>query len=276
MLNFCPAKLVIQLLAALLAACCCSFSFAHCSRPINVPMAVTGFSVIDQGEIISGIYPEFLRSLSAKESCTFVISLVPRARLEVMFENGQADLMVASTRTPRRDKHGIFFPFVRSRAMLMSLPAFNRQPVKNFQELLSQSKTKVAVVRGFDYGERYQSLLVDLQKQGRLVLDVDPLSVARLLKLGTVDYALMAPSILAGTAQTDPRVEDIVSQLRYESLVELPWGESGVYLSKKSLSAEDLAAIQEMFTEAERNGLIWKGFQRYYKEEVLREGVRPL
>ncbi|MFC5401080.1 substrate-binding periplasmic protein [Undibacterium jejuense] len=276
MLILCPTKLLVRLLAAMLAVCLCSSAFAHCSRPINVPMAVTGFSVIDQGDIISGIYPEFLRSLSAKEGCEFVMSLVPRARLELMFENGQADFMVASTRTPRRDKHGIFFPFIRSRAVLMSLSALNRQPVKNFQELLNQSKAKVAVVRGFDYGERYQALLIDLQKQGRLVLDVDPLSVARLLKLGAVDYVLMAPSILAGTAQTDSRVADIVDQLRYEALAELPWGESGVYLSRKSLNPEDLAAIQEMFENAARNGLIWKGFQRYYKEEVLREGVRPL
>ncbi|MFZ6862155.1 substrate-binding periplasmic protein [Undibacterium sp. Ji67W] len=266
----------MRLLTAMLAVCLSTSAFAHCSRPINVPMAVTGFSVIDQGEIISGIYPEFLRSLSAKEGCTFLISLVPRARMELMFENGQADLLVAATRTPRRDKLGIFFPFIRSRPVLISLPAFNRQPVKSFQELLNQSKTKVAVVRGFDYGERYQALLVDLQKQDRLVLDVDPLSVARLLKLGTVDYALMAPSILAGTAQTDSRVADMVDQLRYEALAELPWGESGVYVSKKSLNPEDYAAIQEMFENAERNNVIWKGFQRYYKEEILREGVRPL
>jgi len=262
-------------LLALLAVCAWLPVWAHCSRPINVPVAVTGLSVIDQGDIISGLYPEILRSMSAKDGCTFVMSLVPRARMELMFESGQADLMIPATRTPRRDQNGIFFPLIRSRAVLMSLPS-SRQPVKNFQDLLTQTKTKVAVVRGFDYGERYQALLVELQKQGRLVIDTDPLSVARLLKLGSVDYVLMAPTILAGTAVTDSRVEDIADQLHYESLTELPWGETGVYFSKKSLSLEDINALLEIFDRVARSGVVWKGFQRYYKEEVLREGIRPL
>ena len=250
-------------------------ALAACSRSINVPMSVTGLSVIDQGDIISGVYPEILRALASKDTCSFDMTLVPRSRLEVLFENGQADMMIPATRTSKRDQNGIFIPLIRSRAMLMSLPS-PRQSVKNFSDLLGQSKTKVAVVRGFDYGEQYQALLLELQKKGRLVIDVDPLSVARLLKRGAVDYVLMAPSILAGTAQTDQRVEDIVDQLRYEQLTELPWGETGVYFSKKSLSSEDLKALQEIFDRVVRNGLVWKGFQRYYKEEVLREGIRPL
>ena len=260
---------------ALCSVCVSLPALARCTRPLSVPVAATGLSIIDQGDIISGIYPEILRTIAAKEGCTFTITIVPRARLEVMFESGKADLMIPATRTPHRDLYGLFVPLVRNRAMLMSIQS-SLPPVKTMQDLLAQSKTKVAVVRGFDYGERYQELLAELQKQGRLLVDTDPLSVARLLKLGSADYVLMAPTILAGTSQTDPRVDDIVDHLRYEALAELPWGESGVYFSRKSVSLEDLNTLQEIFDRVARNGVVWKGFQRYYRAEFLREGIRPL
>jgi polar amino acid transport system substrate-binding protein len=122
------------------------------------------------------------------------------------------------------------------------------------------------VVRGFDYGEKYQAFLKELQKRNRLRLEADPVSVARLLKSGAADYTLMAPSIFAGSVQIDERVTDLEDKLQYQPLQELTWGESGVYFSKKSLNAADLQVLQDIFERAANDGLIWKGFQRYYKK----------
>ena len=85
----------------------------------------------------------------------------------------------------------------------------------------------------------------------------------------------MAPSILAGSVQVDERVADLEDKLQYEALDELPWGENGVYLSKKSLNAADLLALQDMFERAANSGVVWKGFQRYYKKEFLKDNIRP-
>lgn len=247
---------------------------AYCSRPITVPVAPTGFSVIISGDIISGIYPELLASLSSKEKCEFVVTAVPRARLEMMFDNGQADILIPAARTPRRDQSGIFIPLIYYRAMLITAqPQHN--PPKNFKELLEQTSLRLSVVRGFDYGEGYQSLISELQKQGRLRIEADPVSVARVLKSGVADYALMTPSILAGAVLSDPRVEDLMLKLEYMPLADLPWGDSGVYLSRKSLGAEDMAALTDMFERVANSGLVWKSFQRYYKKEVLKESIRP-
>jgi polar amino acid transport system substrate-binding protein len=121
------------------------------------------------------------------------------------------------------------------------------------------------VVRGFDYGEKYQAFLKELQKRNRLRLEADPVSVARLLKSGAADYTLMAPSIFAGSVQIDERVTDLEDKLQYQPLQELT-GVSGVYFSKKSLNAADLQVLQDIFERAANDGLIWKGFQRYYKK----------
>ncbi|QJQ06698.1 amino acid ABC transporter substrate-binding protein [Undibacterium piscinae] len=67
---------------------------AACSRPILVPVSAAGLSVITNGDAVSGIYPEILRSVADKEGCSFIFTPVPRARLELMFESGKADLIV--------------------------------------------------------------------------------------------------------------------------------------------------------------------------------------
>ena len=245
-----------------------------CSRVINAPVTALGFSVIVNGEGVGGIYPDIFRGLSSKETCQFNFSAVPRARLELLFENGTADILFPAIRTARRDEHGIFVPLIYTRATLISLQSA-RPAIKTQQELLDQKNLKVVLVRGFDYGEGYQAIITELTRQGRLILEPDTISAARLIKAGIADLTIMAPYIFAGAVQGDPRVEDLSDKLRFEAIPELPWGDSGVYLSKKSLNQDDRNALQEMMERAARSGMVWKGFLRYYKPEVLKEGNRP-
>ncbi len=248
--------------------------FATCSRPINVPVAVIGRSVMVNGDNIDGVYPEILRNLGEKEACRFVFTLVPRARLELLFESGRADLLIPASRTSKRDENGIFIPMIYSRATLISLNS-NRTVITSAQELLSRKELKVALVRGFDYGVAYQDIVKELGRQGRLYLDADPLSVARLLKAGVADVTIMAPSILAGVIMDDARVQDMLDKLRFEPIPELPWGDSGVYVSKKSLSLEEQATLKDMLEQVTKSGAVWKGFQHYYPDHVLKESIRP-
>lgn len=248
---------------------------AACSRVINVPVAATGQSVIVDGDTIKGIYPDLLRTFTEKDGCTVALSAVPRARLEMLFETGRADLLIPASKTPKRDAYGTFIPLVHNRAMLISIQS-GRAPVKTVQELLEQTGVKLALVRGFDYGQAYQSLLATLETQGRVIMEVDALSVARLLKAGTVDATIMAPSILAGAMMDDERVRDLQDKLRFESLRELPWGNSGAYISNSALGAADKAALQAALERAARSGVVWKGFQQYYAPAVLQGSIRPL
>jgi polar amino acid transport system substrate-binding protein len=248
---------------------------AACSRVINVPVSATGQSVAIDGESISGIYPELLRSLGDREGCTFALSAVPRARLEVLFETGRADLLIPATRTPRRDANGTFVALIHNRATLISLQS-RRPAITSARELLGQPALQVAVVRGFDYGPAYQELIAALGQQGRLILEVDAVSVARLLKSGAADLTIMAPSILAGALPDDERVRDLLDKLRFEAIDELPWGDSGVYLSNASLSPPDKAALQDALERAAKSGAVWKAFQRYYPPQVLKASIRPL
>ena len=238
-------------------------------------MSATGQSVVIDGDKVNGIYPELLRSMAAKVQCRFVISPVPRARLERLFETGKADMIVASVRSPHRDEFGVFVPMVRSRATLISLDDTQRPPFKNFQELIDHKDTRLIVVRGYDYGKAYQELIDALGRENRVVFEAEPQAVGRLLKSNPDDVTLMVPTILYGAMQEDSRLRDLREKLRIEPLDNISWGESGVYLSK-TLEPGLFKYLQAAMQRAAQNGTVHKGFAAYYPAQVLKDSIKPL
>jgi polar amino acid transport system substrate-binding protein len=237
-------------------------------------MAPVGLSVFEAPDkSISGVYPDILRSVSGKEGCEFVFSMVPRARLEALFEAGRVDMLIPASRSAARDALGIFIPMVHSRATLLSL-ASSRIKLGSAQELLARRELKVGLVRGFDFGPAYLALVKELVAQGRVVMDVDAASIARLLQSGAVDVTIMVPSILAGAIQADPKTAGLIEKLYSEPIDELPWGDSGVYLSKTALNETDRQTLQELLERTARSGAVWKAFQRHYPASALTGSIR--
>ena len=247
---------------------------AACTRPFTVPVSPTGLSVAVSGQSVGGVYPELLRAISAKSGCAFKFSVVPRARQEALFETGQADLLIPATRTARRDQLGYFVPLTSSRAAAISLDA-KRAPLRSIQDLFDRKELRVALVRGYDYGEAYTALVRKLAAQGRVMMEAEPIGVARLLHAGYADLTIMAPNILAGAVQGDARVEAMYARLRIEPLEELPWGENGVYISNKAVTAEDRAALENLLGAAVKSGAVWEAFKRYYAPDILNGTIRP-
>ncbi len=247
---------------------------AGCSRAIQVPIAPIGLSVvITPDNAVQGVYPDVLRSLAGKDSCSFEFTAVPRARLDALYEAGKADLLIPASRSPRRDQFGQFVPLVHSRSMLISL-ASDKAAVRNAQELVERRDIRLALVRGFDFGPGYTQLVKTLTQQGRVVLEADVPSVARLLQSGAVDMTIMAPSILLGALQGDAKTAGLADRLRYDPIAELPWGDSGAYISLKSgLTDADRDALRDLLERAAA-GPVWKAFQRYYPANALAGSIK--
>ena len=247
---------------------------AGCKREFAVPLAPIGISVVLNGDKLSGIYPSLLDTISAKTGCTFRTSVVPRARLEAMFEAGKADILMPATGTPRRDRYGVFVPMLASRATLISIDS-NRAPVSSMRELLARPELRVALVRGNDYGDNYAALVRQLTEQGRAFMEVDPLRVARLLHNGLADVTIMTPTSFAAVLKEDARVRDMLPRLRFEPLDELPWLESGVYISRASVSHAERAMLVSQLRAAYKSNAVWEQFKRYYPPEVVAASSRP-
>jgi polar amino acid transport system substrate-binding protein len=260
--------------AVLLLALAPPLASAGCTRPLEVPVAPLGFSVIVEGDKTSGVFVDFIQQVAAGAGCEVRMHPVPRARLEYLFEQGEADLLVASTHSDKRDQSGHFIPLVRSRAVMVSLDRA-RPAIHSLAELLATPGLRVAVVRGLDYGPAYQNALEQLEKQKRLFREKDPTDIARVLKAKMADVTILPPATLYGAAVADPRVSDIATNLRLEPLDELPWSFGGLYLSKR-LTQADRELLEKAIQEANRGNAMLRAYQRYYPPDLIAAGTRAL
>ena len=248
--------------------------FAGCSRVIQVPVAAVGLTLVVNGEKISGLYADALQEIK-NESCQLKFIAVPRARLEAMFGTGSADLLFPSNKTAHRDDLGVFVPLFKNRASLISISS-NQLNIKTSQDLLARKEIRVVLVRGYDYGPAYQNLVAELSKQGRVYLDSDVISVARILKTSDKYLTIMAPNTFLGAIHGDARVQDLLGKLSFTPIDELPWSDTGIYISKKSLNEGDRIKLQTALQRYAKSGAILKKFQHYFPADALKESLRAL
>jgi polar amino acid transport system substrate-binding protein len=157
--------------------------------------------------------------------------------------------------------------------MLISV-AGQRAPITDARNLLERRELRVAVVRGFDYGEQYSALVNELSRQGRLFTEVDVVAVARLLHAGSADLTIMGPTLMASAIRRDPRVNGLQDRLRMEAIPELPWHDSGAYVSA-ALPAADQRALIDMLEKIARSNQVMEGYRRYFRPDILNDNVRP-
>lgn len=253
-----------------------TLSIAACERNLQVPVSPTGQSLTVSGDRVGGIYKDVLDAVSSKNRCKFVFSPVPRARQERLFEVGQADVMLAVTRSTERDALGVFVPMVRNRPTAISFNSAGRKAFVDSAEILKLPNVKLVAVRGFNFGPEYLRLLDAMDAQGRLVLEPDPLSVARWLRSNPNDVTVMAPITLYGALMDDERLKDMLDNMRVEPLDDMPWGESGIYLSRTALPAGTLRYLKTAIQKETRKDYLYKRFSAVYPQSVLKGSVMPL
>ncbi len=205
-------RLVLTLLLALPLA-----ARAGCSRTIIVPVSPLGITVTVDANGVGGVFPDMLRAAGTAAGCEFNWLVAPRARIEAMFEAGQSDMLLAASRSPKRDLLGTYVPMVGTRATLISIDS-KRAPVHSLAQLLKRTELRVALVRGYDFGEAYQMLVQKLGEQNRLILEASSSKVARLINEGIADVTVMTSVGMAGAITTDERLKGMMEKLRVEAM----------------------------------------------------------
>ncbi|MDN3918831.1 substrate-binding periplasmic protein [Roseateles violae] len=231
---------------------------AGCTRTIRAPMAPSARLVLVENGQLGGVWPELLRQVGEASGCRFELPVMPRARLEMEFLSGQQpDLMISATRTEERDRHGLFVPLYRQPMVLLTRSA-DAGKVDSL-EALRKSGWRMAVPRSFAFSADYRALVAELEAERRVdtVNDID--AVARMLRAGRVDFALLSPP------QAQPATGAGIVFRRFDGL---PLMEVGFYLSRQNLAPADQALLREALTRAAREGQLRRAFLRYYPAEV--------
>lgn len=245
-------------LAALMLTLLPMLAEAACSRTIRAPMAPSGRLVMVENGQVDGVWPELLRQVGDAIGCRFELAPMPRARLEMEFISGpQVDLLISATRTEERDRRGLFVPLFHQPMVLLTRSA-DADRVQGL-DALRRSGWRMAVPRSFPFSADYRALVGELEAARRVdtVNDID--AVARMLRAGRVDFALLSPPQAHATAGSD---------LAFRRFDGLPQMEVGLYLSLPNLPATDLALLRDAFARSAREGRVRRAFLRHYPSEV--------
>lgn len=229
------------------AALCCllpGLAAASCSRTINVPVAPHGMSIIDKHGKAAGVVPEMLDEIGDKFGCKFAFPLVPRARLEMLFRAGDADMVVIATRSPERDVSGTFVPVFKYRAVLVGVKPADKA-VQSVDALIKQTNLRIALVRGFDYGPAYRKLL-EPGMASRVQLANDLSDLMRRLQANIADVTILPYASAYNTIVEDPRLTGLDARLSISALEDLPWQDAGFYVSNRTLQPADQSALIDM------------------------------
>jgi polar amino acid transport system substrate-binding protein len=247
---------------------------AGCSREIVVPVAPTGYSVIVNGDQVSGAFPDTLRELGARLGCKFVFPVRPRARLSYMFlQSGEADLLLPASRSAERDRLADYVPMMKLKMALVSIKQ-GQVRAASVGDLLAQPALRGASVRSYVFGDEYNRLMLALEAQHRMSYTAAPVMVARMMKAGRADFTIVSPAIFLASLSEDESMAGFADEVQIAPLDGLPPAESGVYVSRSTLSRQDRAALVHLLQQAAK-GPLWKWYQHYYPPAMAAYAVRP-
>ncbi|MET0518203.1 MAG: transporter substrate-binding domain-containing protein [Burkholderiaceae bacterium] len=236
---------------------------AACSRSIQAPMAPTGRLAFVEGEQLRGVWPDLLRELGEQIGCRFEFPVLPRPRLEMELLQGRhLDLMVPASRTPERDRVALFVPLMRQPLVLLTRQA-DEGRIGSLAGLRA-SGWRIAIPRNFAFSAEYRALIRELEEQHRVDHVAEASMIGRMMKAGRIDFALLPPTLAHAAAEAG------LSRRRFDGL---PLMEVGVYLSRATLAAADLAQLQNALTQAAREGRVRQAFARYYPPDVAEMSV---
>ena len=141
-----------------------------------------------------GIDLDLVDALAARSGCRFVPVLESRVRIWSQLADGRLDLSVSGIATPERERFAEFMPYFQTRNFLMlrrNVPAAAHNP----DGFVARPELRIAVVKSFKHGPRYDAWLARLRERpGRVVEAADFDTVLRLFSVGRVDAFLSLPT----------------------------------------------------------------------------------
>jgi len=249
---------------------------AACSRPIRVPVAPTGLAVTIDGERVGGTYPELLREFEGPSGCSFRFEIVPRARLNRMFfELAEADLFIPASRTSERDQLGVFVPLVLIEPRLV-VRSDARQVPASLQSLRERKDWRMAVVRSHSFGEVYDELIRELDRDKRVDEVADLRQVVAMLRAGRIDFTILPSTLLQPFLDEASAAGHPTEDLRQQPLQGLPPIQTGAYLSRRTLSEADLQWLRGWLQRAGQDGAVLRQYRKLGPDSPQRFGLQPL
>jgi len=210
---------------------------------------------------------ELVEALSLRSGLRIERREMPRMRALAEFKAGTIDLVPVASRTDEREGWGTLLPMGRVKPMLI-VRKERAAGMREREDLLARGWT-LSIVRGQQFGMRFDSLVAELDKAGQLSAVGDQLTIVRMLKAARSDAALGLPAVFEPAL----RAEGMLDQVR---IVDLDLGDEvdlGTYVSRVTPAA-CLERLQQASEQLRRSGWYERLLARHLSP-TMRQGLLP-
>ena len=233
-----------------------------CSRPLS--LALHDHGLLYSADTGAGIDKDMADELIRRSGCKVHVSLMSRARIWQLIENGALDFSLSGISTPQRQKFAGFawyfsnkyYLLVRRDAQVASLTDFERN--KGLQ---------LGVIRSFRYSDSANRLVDAMAEQRRLTQSSGLSALFRALLAGQVQGMIIEPF-------DEPAIA--LAQLREATQV-IEFGDPpvphGLIMSRQSLPESEQRKWRGLVQAMRHDGTVLRIFEKYFKPDLARAMV---
>ena len=268
-------------IALCIGLCLTSYAaFANCSRIINVPLSAENTSnkstntEVKHGDFNKVIMP-LMDSFGKKYGCQFAYTNMPKTRQELLFRNGESDILFLAAKSSKRDEVGLLIPFFQIKPAIISNKKFTSESM-SLKRIREDKKIKLILVSGYDYGDRYREFIRAIEKDNRVSYEADAFSLVRMMSYKSNVVSIISPSIIEDVLKNEQIFNSLIGNIQYDEIVEFPWTDVGIYISKISLLENDFKHLKRHLPMITSREQIWKWIQSRYSKEVLTVAFRQM
>jgi polar amino acid transport system substrate-binding protein len=228
-----------------------------CTRTMT--LALHDHGLLYSADTDAGIDKDFADELIKRSGCKVTVSVMPRAQIWQLIEQGALDFSLSGITNEARDRYASFawyfsdqfYLLVRKDAEVQSLADFAADP-----------KLQLGVIRSFRYSPRANRLVDDLTAQRR---------VRNASRLEPLYEVLMANQIQGMIIEPFdyPQVQsdDIREHTRVLETGDAPTPH-GLIMSNKALTVEERAQWRAVVDEMRADGTVERIFAKYLPAEL--------
>lgn len=243
-------------------------NFIIYSQPIEVAFYDAGLLYHDG----IGIDKDVIKELSKRTGIEFKETKKPRARIWGELEEGILTMTVSGIQNEARDKFAYFIPYIAQKNMVI-ITKGSLKKYKTLDDFVKNKKVKIAVVRGFVHGAKYDKAIELLKKENRVseVSSIDTLYKMMNFTNDRVDLILGLP-VFYNYHLKKLKMEDKVDIIDWD--INGPNIKHCLVLSKKLINIETYNKLNSAINQMKSDGTLKKIYLKYLSESEVNEALK--
>ena len=240
----------------------CHVGFANaatpdCSRAYT--LALHDHGLLYAADTDTGIDKDVADELIRRSGCKVTVSLMQRSRIWQLIESGALDFSLSGINNLERDKFAGFAWYFSNKYYLL---VRNDAGVRKLSDFEQNNALQLGVIRSFRYSESANRLVDKLQEANRLSQAGGLAPLYQALMAGRVQGMVIEPFDFP--AVEEKKIREMTTVLEFND----PPVPHGLIMSKKALSATQMAQWQALVSNMRADGTMRRIFEKYFKPEL--------